>query len=60
MLELGSGFDYDLTGRENVFLNGAILGYSEAFLKEKFDGILAFSGWVNSSKCQSGIILPVC
>ena len=31
MLELGSGFDYDLTGRENIFLNGAILGYSEAF-----------------------------
>ena len=37
MLELGSGFDYDLTGRENIYLNGAILGYSEAFLKEKFD-----------------------
>ena len=29
MLELGSGFDSDLTGRENIFLNGAILGYSE-------------------------------
>ena len=29
MLELGSGFDFDLTGRENIFLNGAILGYSE-------------------------------
>ncbi len=43
MLELGSGFDMDLTGRENVFLNGAILGYSEPFLKEKFDGIVAFS-----------------
>lgn len=43
MLELGSGFDYDLTGRENIFLNGAILGYSEAFLKEKYDEILAFS-----------------
>lgn len=43
MLELGSGFDYDLTGRENVFLNGAILGYSEAFLKEKYDEIVAFS-----------------
>ena len=28
MLELGSGFDYDMTGRENIFLNGAILGYS--------------------------------
>ncbi len=43
MLELGSGFDMDLTGRENVFLNGAILGYSEAFLKEKYQEIADFS-----------------
>ena len=43
MLELGSGFDYDLTGRENIFLNGAILGYSEAFLKSKYDEIVEFS-----------------
>ncbi|MBQ9807133.1 MAG: ABC transporter ATP-binding protein [Clostridia bacterium] len=43
MLELGSGFDYDLTGRENIYLNGAILGYSEAFLKSKYDEIVAFS-----------------
>ena len=43
MLELGSGFDYDLTGRENIFLNGAILGYSEDFLKEKYNEILEFS-----------------
>lgn len=43
MLELGSGFDFDLTGRENIFLNGAILGYSEEFLKEKYEEILAFS-----------------
>ena len=43
MLELGSGFDPDLTGRENVFLNGAILGYTEDFLKEKFDEIHEFS-----------------
>ncbi len=43
MLELGSGFDMDLTGRENIFLNGAILGYSEEFLKEKYDEIVAFS-----------------
>ena len=43
MLELGSGFDFDLTGRENIFLNGAILGYSEAFLNEKYDEIVAFS-----------------
>lgn len=43
MLELGSGFDMDLTGRENIYLNGAILGYSEEFLKTKFDEIIDFS-----------------
>lgn len=43
MLELGSGFDMDLTGRENIYLNGAILGYTEAFLHTRFEEILAFS-----------------
>lgn len=43
MLELGSGFDMDLTGRENIFLNGAILGYDEKFLKGKYDEIVEFS-----------------
>ncbi len=43
MLELGSGFDLDLTGRENIFLNGAILGYSEEFLNRKYDEIVRFS-----------------
>lgn len=43
MLELGSGFDFDLTGRENVFLNGAILGYPEQFLMEKYEEIVNFS-----------------
>lgn len=43
MLELGSGFDLDLTGRENIFLNGAIMGYSEEFLKAKYDEIVTFS-----------------
>ncbi len=43
MLELGSGFDYELSGRENVFLNGAILGYDEKFLKSKYDEIVAYS-----------------
>lgn len=43
MLELGSGFDFDLTGRENIFLNGAILGYSEKFLREKYNEIVEFS-----------------
>lgn len=43
MLELGSGFDPELTGRENIFLNGAILGYTEQFLNEQYDSILEFS-----------------
>lgn len=43
MLELGSGFDYDLSGKENIFLNGAILGYSQKFLEDKYDEILEFS-----------------
>lgn len=43
MLELGSGFDFDMTGRENIFLNGAILGYSDEFLKSKYDEIVEFS-----------------
>ena len=43
MLELGSGFDYELSGRENIFLNGAILGFEEKFLKAKYDEILEFS-----------------
>jgi len=43
MLELGSGFDYDMTGRENIFLNGAILGYSKAFLQSKVQEIIDFS-----------------
>ena len=43
MLELGSGFDGDLTGRENIFLNGSILGYSEKYLKEKYEQIVEFS-----------------
>lgn len=44
MLELGSGFDFEMTGRENIFLNGAVLGFSEAFLKSKYDDIVEFSG----------------
>jgi len=43
MLELGSGFDHELTGRENIFLNGAILGYSKEFLLSKYDEIVDFS-----------------
>ena len=43
MIELGAGFDGDLTARENIYLNGAILGYSKEFLNEKFDEIVEFS-----------------
>ena len=43
MLELGSGVDQELSGHDNIFLNGAILGFSEDFLKEKYDEIVAFS-----------------
>lgn len=43
MIELGAGFDGDLTARENIYLNGAILGYSKEFLDSKFDDIVEFS-----------------
>ena len=43
LLELGAGFDPNYTGKNNIFLNGAFLGYSEDFLKEKYDEILEFS-----------------
>jgi len=43
MLELGAGFDVDLTARENVFLNGAVLGYSKEYLTKRYDEIVEFS-----------------
>ena len=43
LLSLGAGFDKNYSGRENVFLNGAILGYNEEFLRSKYDEILEFS-----------------
>ncbi len=43
MLELGAGFDGELSGKENVFLNGAILGYGKKFLESKYEEILDFS-----------------
>jgi ABC-type polysaccharide/polyol phosphate transport system ATPase subunit len=43
MIELGAGFDSQLTASENIFLNGAVLGYSHKFMSQKYDEILEFS-----------------
>lgn len=43
LIELGAGFDMELTARENIFLNGIILGHRRKFLEEKFDEIVDFS-----------------
>ena len=44
LLELGAGFDSELTGRENIYLNAAILGFSRRSIDERFDRIVEFSG----------------
>ncbi|UCE59586.1 MAG: ABC transporter ATP-binding protein [Phycisphaerales bacterium] len=44
LIEIGAGFHGDLTGRENIFLNGAILGMSRAEIRSKLDAIVAFAG----------------
>jgi ABC-type polysaccharide/polyol phosphate transport system ATPase subunit len=43
LLDLGVGFHPDLTGEENVYLNGALLGFDRAEMKERFDGVVSFS-----------------
>ena len=43
MIELGAGFDMDLTARENIFLNGAVLGHDRDYMMEHFDRIIEFS-----------------
>lgn len=43
LIEVGAGFHHDLSGRDNVFLNGAILGMTEAQIKERFDSIVEFA-----------------
>ena len=44
LLELGAGFDKNYTGRENIFLYGAVLGYGRQYMEEKYDQIVEFSG----------------
>jgi lipopolysaccharide transport system ATP-binding protein len=53
LLEVGTGFHPDLSGRENVFLNGAIMGMSKGEIRQKFDEIVAFSG------CEEFVDTPV-
>lgn len=43
LLKLGAGFDFNATGRENVYLNGAMLGFSRREMKKKYDSIVAFA-----------------
>ena len=43
LIELGAGFDMDLTARENIFLNGAVLGYDKPFMQSHFDEIVDFA-----------------
>lgn len=43
LIELGAGFDSELTARENIYLNGALLGYDKAFMDQHFDEIIEFS-----------------
>lgn len=43
LIELGAGFDGDLTAKENIFLNGAVLGYSRDFMEEHFEQIVDFA-----------------
>lgn len=43
LIELGAGFDFELTARENIYLNGSVLGFSKAYMDEHFDEIVEFS-----------------
>ena len=43
LIELGAGFDGELTAKENIFLNGAVLGYNKKFIQEHFDAIVDFA-----------------
>ena len=43
LIELGAGFDFEMTARENLFMNGSVLGYSREFMRKRFDKIIEFA-----------------
>lgn len=59
LIELGAGFDGDLTARENIFLNGAVLGFSKKYMQEHFDEIVEFAELQDFWICRLRIIHPV-
>ena len=60
LIELGAGFDMELTARENIFLNGTLLGHSRKFMEEHFDEIVDFAELWDFLDVPLKIILPVC
>lgn len=50
LIELGAGFDEDLSAEENIYLNGAILGYSREYMKERYEDIIKFAELDNFTK----------
>ena len=53
LIELGAGFDGDLTASENIYLNGAVLGYDKKFMKEHFEEIVEFA------ELQDFLVMPL-
>ena len=51
LLELGAGFDMNLTARENIFLNGTVLGHSKKYMQEHFDEIVGVGDYSFQQKC---------
>ena len=60
LIELGAGFDMELTARENIYLNGTLLGHSRRFMDEHFDEIVDFAELWDFLDVPIRIIPPVC